>query len=116
LFDSKGLLITSFISPLSVKTNLENLFPSRVGDFPDGVSSIFYKIDNKTRPKVKLRLSGDFDVNQILSNPLTQPKQREKLKEKLEKLEKKSNLIEYTVSGFREEIDRKLLEALKAHQ
>jgi hypothetical protein len=46
-------------------------------DFPDGVSSIFYKIDNKTRPKVKLRLSGDFDVNQILSNPLTQPKQRD---------------------------------------
>ena len=87
-------------------------------DFPNNVERIEYRIDNITRPQVKIYLSNQIETNDIdrdylieaiHENPLTKAKDKENLSSKLEG---GNNIIEYTASGFNQKIKNKLLKAL----
>lgn len=129
----KKVINHSFVSPKTFKLKFEDVetdqnyreidpnqwikIHQKDGDFPCGVESIEYKIDNATRPQVKIYLSNNFkkdiQVNSenILKSPLTKAKVNSELKKKLTS-EDVNNTIEYTASGFNKEIKGKLSEVL----
>ena len=75
------------------------------------MKSLEYQLDNVTRPQIRIipskELSDQF-ISAIAENPLTKPKNKEKLNE----LKESSQPLEYTGSGLSEKVKQALIEAI----
>ncbi len=80
-----------------------------------GIGNLEYCIDNNTRPKVRLTFNNRSEENKIddiLRHALLKPKEKERLKERLQKVAEEGGIIEYIGSGFPEIIQKKLFPVL----
>ena len=80
------------------------------------IASLSYKIDNNTRPRVRLEFNktpSQTRIDQILEKPLFKPKEMGKTKKQLQDELQFSMSVEYTGTGFSKEIRRVLSPVLK---
>lgn len=83
-----------------------------------GIMSLEYCVDNNSRPQIRLAFNGKLgskEIKSILENALLKPKEKDKLKERLESIERKGQQIEYTGSGFTLDIKKSLSPVLIKH-
>ena len=62
------------------------LIDKEKNSFPDGIDSIWYRIDDDTAPSIKIKLGRDADdsfVDEFLQKGLCKPKNKDKAKEKI---------------------------------
>ncbi len=74
-----------------------------------GIAVLKYRIDNNTRPLVRIEFCDQLaekDIGSLLADPLLKPKEKAKVKQELQIRSKQGNSepIEYTGSGFSSEI------------
>ncbi|MYH03091.1 MAG: hypothetical protein F4142_11130 [Nitrospira sp. SB0675_bin_23] len=83
-----------------------------------GIAGLEYRIDNNTRPQVRLTFNKRLEqekIETILGHPLLKPKEKERLKTQLQEVTEEDKIIEYTGSGFQQGIKQKLLPVLQEH-
>lgn len=83
-----------------------------------GIKKLEFCIDNNTRPQVRLTLNNkpkQDEIEKIVDHPLLKPKEKEKLKTRLQEGTEENTIIEYTGSGFQQGIYDKLLPVLEAY-
>ena len=81
------------------------------------IRSLEYRIDNNTRPQIRLGFLGRLKqchIDAILQHGLLKPKEQKKVKEILAKVTVQGERIEYTGSGFTKGICRVLMPVLAA--
>ena len=81
-----------------------------------GIETLEYCIDNNTRPQIRLTFKDKPEQNKIdriLNHKLLKPKEKEKLKTRLQEGTEESRFIEYTGSSFSQNIKEKLFPALE---
>ena len=83
-----------------------------------GIGKFEYRIDNNTRPQVRLvfnKKPTQEKIETILGHSLLIPNDRNSLKTRLQEVTEESGIIEYTGSGFSENIKQELLPVLEAY-
>ena len=83
-----------------------------------GIKKLEFCIDNNTRPQVRLTLNNKpkpDEIEEIVDHPLLKPKEKEKLRIRLQEGTEENTIIEYTGSGFQQGIYDKLLPALETY-
>ena len=82
------------------------------------VQNIEYRIDNITRPRIRITLNGKLkpeQIDTILGNRLLKPKDTQTLKTQLQEAGDQGVPIEYTGTGFNRSIEKVLFPVLEKH-
>ena len=82
------------------------------------VQNIEYRIDNITRPRIRITLNGKLkpeQIDTILGNRLLKPKDTQTLKTQLQEAGDQGVPIEYTGTGFNRSIGKVLFPVLEKH-
>ncbi len=95
--------------------NSERWYPIECQDFPTGVKGIEYRVDDCTRPSIRLVLerSKAIVADGILKHPLCKAKEKSKAKSLIEG--STGTDVEYKASGYNREITSALQESLRKH-